>query len=412
MKKITNLFSILNLLILSLIIRIASYFFYGDYGLTNEWERILHNKEISDIFGFYVAINEYVAQPKLAEIGERVLPSVYMPPLYYYFIYLIKFISSDFLTTSKLVIIFQLFLSILSILLFYRILNEFLTKNLCIIFTAIFAFFPINVIASCKISSITLQIFLLLNFFFFLLKFLKKKKNLHLFIFSIFSGLLVLIRGEFILFYLITLLYFFIFFEKKIKTILISLFIMLIVISPYLKRNYILFETLTLTKSFGYNLLKGNNPNFKVEGDAVFIEKEFPRSDLLIKTDNKYELNLDNFYKIKALEYIKEQPLTYIKFYFIKVLSFLFLDINSTYPNYYNFFHIFPKIILAITSFAGAITALKEKGFFQYLSIYYFINIFLFSIFFILPRYSLILLPIQLILSINIIKHLFRKFLN
>ena len=50
-------------------------------------------------------------------------------------------------------------------------------------------------------------------------------------------------------------------------------------ISPYLIRNYQYFETFTLTKSFGYNLLKGNNPSYKVEGDIEIIEK--------IKSDEK-----------------------------------------------------------------------------------------------------------------------------
>ena len=191
-----------------------------------------------------------------------------------------------------------------------------------------------------------------------------------------------------------------------------SIIITFIIISPYLQRNYSLFNTITLTKSFGYNLLKGNNPSLIVEGDAVYIENTFPRNNLNIKTNNQYEVNLDNFYKTKAIENIKEDPIKYFKFYFIKMISFLFLDINSSYSNYYNFFHIFPKIVLSMTSFIGALVLLRKKGFFQYLSVFYFSNILLFSIFFILPRYSLILLPIQLFLSIDVIKYLFRKLLN
>ena len=138
-----------------------------------------------------------------------------------------------------------------------------------------------------------------------------------------------------------------------------------IIISPYLQRNYNLFDTITLTKSFGYNLLKGNNPSLIVEGDAVYIENTFPRNNLKIKTNNQYEVNLDNFYKTKAIENIKNDPIKYLKFYFIKMISFLFLDINSSYANYYNFFHIFPKIVLSITSVIGALILLRRKGFLQ-----------------------------------------------
>ena len=86
-------------------------------------------------------------------IGEKVLPSVYMPPLYYYFIYSLKFISLPFLTTGNLVIIFQLIFSAVSIFLFFRILNEFVDKKFSLILTSIFTLFPINILAAAKISS-------------------------------------------------------------------------------------------------------------------------------------------------------------------------------------------------------------------------------------------------------------------
>ena len=80
-------------------------------------------------------------------------------------------------------------------------------------------------------------------------------------------------------------------------------------ISPYLQRNLNLFNTITLTKSFGYNLLKGNNPNLKVEGDAVFVENKYPRKNLKIQTNNQYEINLDNFYRDEAIKILKINPL-------------------------------------------------------------------------------------------------------
>ena len=186
----------------------------------------------------------------------------------------------------------------------------------------------------------------------------------------------------------------------KLKTIAISLIISLIVISPYLNRNYQNFDTLVLTKSFGYNLLKGNNSSFKVEGDPNFIEINYARKNFKIEADNYYEIKLDNFYKNEAIKIIKNDPFEYLKFYFVKIFSFLLFDFNSSYPNYYNFLHLFPKILISLTCLFGAIISLKKKGLYQYLSLYYFSNIFLFSVFFILPRYTLILLPVQILLSI------------
>ena len=266
--------------------------------------------------------------------------------------------------------------------------------------------------SSVQASSITLQIFLILLYFYFILKFLDKKKFKDLSLFSIVSGLLILIRGEFFVFYFLTLFYFFVFYKIDFKSFLISIVISIILISPYIKRNYNNFGTIVLTKSFGYNLLKGNNSDLKVEGSKDFIEKNFYQKNIKIKTDNNYEINLDNFYKEKAIQIIKSEPITYLSLYVKKIFSFLFLDFKSSYPNYYNLFHIIPKILLSILSFIGLVVSLKKKGFFQFIGLFYLSNIMLFSIFFILPRYSLILLPIQLLLAAKAIKFLRTKIIN
>ncbi len=404
MSKLFNSFSIFHLLFLSLIARVVTYYFYGDTILANEWALIIHNYEVTNIFGIHVAVDEYIAETKLAETGDRVIPSVFMPPLYYYFIFVIKYLTNNAIDVANLIIFSQIIISLISILIFSKILKFLINKNFIIYIVSIFAFFPINVLAASQISSVTLQIFLLTNFFYYLFKFNKKNKLVNLILFSFFSGLLILIRGEFFLFYSLTLIYFFFYLKVQLKAFLISVIVSLLIISPYLYRNYELFKTITLTKSFGYNLLKGNTPNLKVDGDALFIETEYPRDNLKIKTDNNYEINLDNFYKSKAIENIKKDTVQYVKFYFIKLLSFTFFDINSKYANYYNLLHIVPKIILSITSLFGAIVSIRRKGAFQYLSFFYFANLMLFSVFFILPRYSLILLPVQLVLSIKMIK--------
>ena len=186
---------------------------------------------------------------------------------------------------------------------------------------------------------------------------------------------------------------------------MISFIVVSMLVTPYIFRNYQNFDKLVLTKSFGYNLLKGNNPSFKVEGDYEIIKK-IQISEKNIKTDNNYEINLDNLFKEKALEFIKEEPLSYIKLYFKKIFSFFFIDFNSTYPNYYNLMHLAPKIILSIVSLFGTVLAIKKRGNYQFLALYFILSVLLFSIFFILPRYNLILLPIQLILCLKCIDYL------
>ncbi len=412
MKKLKELQPLSLIIFFSLLIRLIAAIFFADGELKSEWAILLNNYNVSGIYGYNVVVNEYFALPKLAEAGETVLPSVFMPPLYFFLIYSIDIISTNSLVTVKLLIFLQILLNLISIIIIYKITRKFENKSISTLVCFLFAFFPLNVYASLQVSSITLQIFLILIFLFFLTELINQVNIKNIFFFSFFSALLILIRGEFFLFYFFTLFYFFIFFKKKIKVIFLSLIITSLIISPYIIRNYINFDTMVLTKSFGYNLLKGNNPNFKVEGDPVFVENTFNQENIKIKSDNRYEINLDDFYKKKAIDYIINDPIKFIKFYFLKNFSFIFIDVDSSYPNYYNLLHVLPKLILSLTSLIGAVMVCRKRGFLQFLSIFYLFNILLFSLFFILPRYSLILLPIKLLLSIVVLKKLSRKYFN
>ena len=398
------------LLTFSLLARLLAMYLIGDTEIENEWKILLHNLSEKGVLGFYVISENSVVIPKMAGKTDIVLPSVFMPPLYAYIIFIFKYFFSNFLNYVNLIIFFQIFLSTISCYLFYKIVNLKFSPNTSFLTSLIFSLFPLNIYASVQISSITVQIFLLIGFLYILKNFCLEKEISYknLFFFSFLSGSLILLRGEFILFYILTLIYFFLLFSKKFKLIIISLIMTIMIISPYLIRNYYQFNTLTITKSFGYNLLKGNNPNFKVEGNADYISTHINKKNFSFPIDKKYEINLDNFYKNEAIEIIKSDPLIFIKNYFMKLISFMTIDFNSTYEKYYNFLHIVPKFILSITSLIGGVVALKKKGFFQYLSLYYFSSILFFSIFFILPRYSLILLPFQILLSLNCLNLLFK----
>ena len=412
MLSLLKNFSIFHVIAISFIARTLATYFFADENLTNEWAIIIHNYELTGVFGYYVLENNTFVSPKFAEVGDIVLPTAFMPPLYLYIILFLKKISFGILNLPFLVIISQILISLLSIYIFYKLIRQFEDKNFSIIITLIFSLFPLNVWIVSQISSITVQIFLIVSFFFLVVRFQQTDQFKFLFFFSVVSAFLILTRGEFLLFYLLTIFYFFIFIRKKFSSIVVSLVITILIISPYLYKNYNIFNELTLTKSFGYNLLKGNNPNFKVDGDAYFLEDQFKNISSSIKPNNRFEIQLDDIYKDKAINYIKSDPTEYTIFYFKKVLSFLFFDIRSTYPNYYNVLHLLPKLILSILTLAGCFYLIKKKGIHQYLVIYYFCNIFLFSIFFILPRYSLILLPIQILISMTVIKKILRKFIN
>jgi len=377
------------LISISIIVRLLSIYLFGAKEISNEWGVMVSIMEEHQMIGF-------------RKIEGEIMPNIFMPPLYPVFLYLVKiffFNINYYLLTIQLM---QLLFSIVSILYLIKILSECFSKKMTYIGAYIFALFPLNVYAISQISSVTLQILLIIFYIFYFIKSLKNNSKKNIILFSVSSACLILLRGEFFIFYIFTLLFFF--FKKKINLIISSLVITILLISPYIVRNYYIFEVITITKSGGFNLFKGNNPLSKVEGipmldDVEKISKDTYEKIKKIKPQPKYDLIIDNLYKKEAIKFIIDNPFRYFKLFITKIFSFLFIDLNSSYPNYYNIFHIIPKILISIPTFIGILLLINKKDILTFFAFYYLLSGFIFSIFFILPRYNLALLPIQVILT-------------
>jgi 4-amino-4-deoxy-L-arabinose transferase-like glycosyltransferase len=400
MKKKIN-FDFLNLfslILISFIIRLVIVSLYGDTKIDNEWGTLLNNLYYHKTYAFYKFNNELI-------------PSSYMPPLYAFILLFLKTISFEKINILSLVFSFQILISVISVYIFYKINEQLFSKKISMINSFIFSLFPLNVFAAGQTSSITLQIFLSLFFlrYFFLIT--NNKSNKNLIIFSIICGLSLLTRGEFILILIPTIIYMLIFKKINIIKLIIVLLISFIIISPYLMRNYIKFEKIHITNVTGYALWKGNNPSLKIEGYENISEFPEIKSKLeKIPYNNFYETERDNIFFQAAIKNILQNPNTYLKLYIKKVFSFYFVDINSSYENYYNFFHIFPIMIISILSLPGFFIFLKSVDFHKrYFLIYLSLYVLIFSLFFILPRYKLAILPIQIILSTYSINYLIGK---
>ena len=221
MKRLNSNLLIISFIFFSIAVRLMAIYFFADTRIENEWGILVHNLEISGILGMNVVIDDYLALHKFANPGETVLPSVFMPPLYAYFIYCLKFLSENFFDLLKTIYFVQIILSLISIYIFFNIIKKFEKFNISFLLTFIFSFFPVYVFSSSQVSSIVLQMCLLLFYFYFLIELINKKKLLDLIYFSIFSGLLILIRGEFIVFYFMALIYFFFKSQSKFKIFII-----------------------------------------------------------------------------------------------------------------------------------------------------------------------------------------------
>ena len=255
------------LIVLSFLLRLIAVYFYRDTDLyssnVNEWNILLENLIKYKSFTFY-------------SFNGELIPSVIVPPMYAFFLYLVKVVTSfDETGLLYLVTFIQILMSTYSIYLFYQINQNFFSNKLSLINSVIFSIIPVNVIFCGHISSITLQIVFSLLFLKFLFLVMGKPINKNIFIFSMVSGLLILTRGEFLLVF--SFILFFIFIKKKIKLINLTkiLIVVVLVISPYVTRNYMHFDEIFIVKSLGYNLWKGNNQLSSVGGYENLERTEF-----------------------------------------------------------------------------------------------------------------------------------------
>ena len=185
--------------------------------------------------------------------------------------------------------------------------------------------------------------------------------------------------------------------------------IILLTISPYLIRNMVVIDTITITKSLGYNLWKGNNPSSLVEG-GVIIDENLKKEINNIPKDKFYGIYFNKVFLDRAVENIINDPIRYLTLFTKKFMSFLFIDINSSRQDYYKPLHYLPVLVLAITSLFGIILSDKKSNKLNYLTLIYFVNIIIFSCFFILPRYKLFIFPFQIIFTNILVENIYRRY--
>jgi len=385
-------FIIILLVCFSVFVRIPTILIFGDTSLENEWKILVDNLIVHGKLSF-------------RNLDGFLLPNLYMPPLYPFYLYFFSIFNLEEQNYILLVLSSQIMLSAISVVIFYKINKIFFPKKISFFGTLLFSLFPLHIYACSQISSITLQIFLTTLFFYYFFQFIEKR-NITLIIFlSITGGLLMLLRGEFFLIIILSIVYLLVFFKVSIRKILLIFLITIITISPYLIRNFYIFKTITITKTFGYNLWKGNNPNSKVEGSEL-IDNNLQKKINKITKDEFYQINFDKIFLEEAIKNITYNPTKYIILYVKKFFSYLLIDINSTQPNYFNPWHYLPVLILGITSLIGIILSDKKSLKLNYLIIVYLLYIFIFSSFFILPRYKLIIFPLQIIFTNVLIEYI------
>jgi hypothetical protein len=386
---------VILLVLLSIVIRIPVVLIFGDTNLENEWAILINNL----IYNGTLAIKNF---------DGFLLPNLWMPPLYAYYIYIFSLLNLDYQNFILLILLSQVLLASISVGVFYKINTIFFSKKISLFGSTLFSFFPLYLYACAQISSISLHIFLALFFYYYFFQIVKKKDFLSILIFSFLAGLLILTRREFIAILVISSFFLLIFFKIPKKKIFLIFFITMITVSPYLVRNFLIFDKVILQAGFGFNVWKANNPNSKIEGSDI-IDSDLQKKIDKIPKNKFYRINEDKIFLSEGIKNIIENPKRYVILYFKKIASFLFIDINSSEPHYYNLLHFIPVLMLGATSLLGIFFSDKKSYKLNYLILIFCFYIFSFSLFALLPRYKLTIIPLQIIFTNILINHI-RKF--
>jgi hypothetical protein len=395
LKRKENLV-ILLLILFSATVRIPVILIYGDTHLENEWGILVNN-----------LINHGTLA--LKNFNGFLLPNLWMPPLYAYYIYFFSFLNLENQSFILLILSSQILLASISVAFFYKINKNFFSEKVSLFASLIFSLFPLYLYACSQISSISVHIFLAILFYYYFLKITKNREYSSIIIFSFIAGLLILTRREFIGILFLTSFFLLFFYKIPKKKFFLIILISSLTVSPYLLRNFLIFDKIIIQAGFGYNVWKANNSNSKVEGSEIINPSLQKKIDKVSK-DKFYRINEDKIFLEEGIQNIKEHPSKYFTLYLKKIFSFLFIDMNSSAPNYYNPLHYLPIILLGITSLLGIIVSDKKSYKLNYLILIFCFYIFTFSFFAILPRYKLAIIPLQIIFTSNLIKYINKKF--
>ena len=295
---------------------------------------------------------------------------------------------------------------------FYKILLNLFNERYAVLFSLIYFLIPLNFYSATQISSVSFQISI---FIFFLYYYLNTQTNLQFIILGIFSGLAILIRGEFWLLFLVLTFYKIILSKLNLTKLFLLIFITSLIISPVIIRNYIVFDKFVLTQSSGYNLWRGNSLSKNINGENIETyeiekgKKKIQNQLIELNEIEKYEIYLDKLYFDIAKENIFDDPIKYIVHYINKFFAYSFFNFFSNYPNYFHPLIIFPEIIISffgLLGFLGNVFSKKKNYELLIITLFYLTII---PVFFVLPRYKLFIFPMYIIFSCYLFTFLSNK---
>jgi len=284
-------------------------------------------------------------------------------PVYPIFIALIYSISS---CSVWLVLLIQIFISIISVWLIYKITSKIFSRKIGLLSALLYAIDIPQALYTVYLLTDTLFVLLFLAAIYFLCNIMKKNGLTSICISAIFLGLATLVRPISFLFPFIVVFFILVFSNLKLKKRLVYslLFIIcsIITISPWLLRNYSKYGEAKLSSISGYNLLFYNVADTEMHktGKPIdLINKNFYA--LAIKqgmdTTDMYSFRNSQIFSNIATHYIKENFIFYCKRHIIGIVN-LYVGIGTSEIN--SIFHLKTSNHFEPTGTGGILTQINN----------------------------------------------------
>jgi 4-amino-4-deoxy-L-arabinose transferase-like glycosyltransferase len=312
------------LLIILLAFAIRMVFFVS----LKPWDNEEVNKNIivGDALEYHPLALSLLSEKSFESFGNHSTGS-YRTPGYPLFVALIYGISSD---SVLFVLLIQIFLSLISVVLVYKIAATVLSRQIALLSAFLFAVDITQAYWTVALYTETLFLFMFLTSIYFLCKSEKENSLLKICLSALFLGVATLIRPISFLFPLVAVSVILVLYNLKLRMKLVYslLFCVIFVatISPWLLHNYSKYGEAKLSSISGFNLLLYNAAYTEVyrTGKTVAeVRKDF--LDKAVKagvdTTHKFSFKSSQVFSGVAKQYIKDNFMVYCKRHFMGIIN-------------------------------------------------------------------------------------------
>jgi len=335
------------------------------------------------------------------------VPTAYMPPAYSFIIQPVFRALGDGPPAYILLQVTQLLFGVLLVYLVYRITRIACDENTALVAAALAAGYPPFIYLPSEMHSINFYIVITLAALYYLFLFLEvEPKQSYVVYAALLLGVLLYFRAEALalpFLYASLLLYRS---RRYWKSALILILLPLFLLTPWTVRNYRTFNSMVLTTtSGGINLWYGHNqqatgtqrepwPSGKVVTPDAALQS---RINALPPTAD-YELRLSALYHDEAIKFIRTHPAREAELLALKLFYFWTIDWN--HPKARHFIYAAPTLLLVAVFWLGiAVNGRDLFGRYLILTVTLLFTNLIALVFFVLPRYRLVVEPIMILFS-------------